>query len=385
MSKTLAIVMVHQGAELYGSDRSFVSALCALRARHLDARIDVVLPEPGPLVDHVARYANAIRFDEAGVLRKQKLKARPAHTLMNMARAWRRFRRMFADYDICYVNTVVCVAAILALRSKRTGAYVHVREIPSPLALRVFNAMLKLSNAALIYNSNATAVAFGLPGVVIHNGVEVPGDAAPVASRSGRALRLVIVGRINPWKGQQFVLDALTTLGRDVPVEIRIVGDVFPGYEALLAELHVSAASCAQRVEIFGFTDDPSAHYAWADFALVPSILPEPFGRVAIESFACGRPVIAAATGGLVEIVTEGTTGFLFAADDAKDLLRAVERARALTEDEYARFSVAARERYEQAFTVKTYMRAVADALQAPHRAGGDKPDSTRLRRNASR
>ncbi|WP_157977777.1 glycosyltransferase [Paraburkholderia kururiensis] len=369
MKKSLAIVMVHQGAELYGSDRSFLSALRALREHHPDASIDVVLPEPGPIVDHVARYASRILYDENGVLRKKKLKARPLGTLANMVRAWRRYCRLFERYDVCYVNTVVCVAAIAALRSHRGGTYVHVREIPSRFALRVFRVLLRFSRAALIYNSNATAAAFGMPGTVIHNGVEVSADSAPVSARGGRPLRLAVIGRINPWKGQQFVVDALRTLGRALPLELRIVGDVFPGYEVVLDQLRDTARACAQSVEIRGFTNDPAQHYAWADYALVPSVLPEPFGRVAIESFASGRPVIAAATGGLTEIVTHGETGFLFEPNNAQALLRVLDHAVALPDDDHARLANAARACYVNRFKVETYMRAIAQTVQAPHDA----------------
>lgn len=386
MKKPLAIVMVHQGAELYGSDRSFLSALRALREQHPDASIDVVLPEPGPIVDHVARYASRIQYDENGVLRKKKLKARPLNTLANIARAWRRYCRLFERYDVCYVNTVVCVAAIAALRGRRTGSYVHVREIPSRVALRVFRALLRFSRAALIYNSNATAAAFRMPGTVIHNGVEVAGDIAPVPVRGARPLRLAIIGRINPWKGQQFVLDALRTLGCALPLELRIVGDVFPGYEAVLGQLRDTAHACAQSVEIHGFTNDPAEHYAWADYALVPSVLPEPFGRVAIESFASGRPVIAAATGGLTEIVTHGVTGFLFEPNDAQDLLRVLGHALALPDDDYARLANAARACYVNGFTVETYMRAIAQTVQAPRATAADASishDAVALRRES--
>ena len=366
MNTSLAIVMVHQGAELYGSDRSFVSALCALRERHPDAVIDVVLPESGPIVDHVARYASRIIYNANGVLRKKELKARPWQTCWRMIRAWLEYRRMFRSYHICYVNTVVCVAAIAALRGQRAGAYVHVREIPSSLACGFFRALLKISGASLIYNSRATAAVFALPGDVIHNGVDVTGPVAPIDPTQNRTRRLAIIGRINPWKGQQFVLDALSTLGRRLPVQVRIVGDVFPGYEALLDTLRETAKTCVQTVEIEGFTSDPGVHFSWADFVVVPSVLPEPFGRVAIESFAAGRPVIASDAGGLREIVTDGVDGFLFASGDAQDFVRVLQRAAALIPEEYCAMAEAAYQTYERRFTVRSYMDAIADQVSTP-------------------
>lgn len=52
-------------------------------------------------------------------------------------------------------------------------------------------------------------------------------------------------------------------------------------------------------------------NYLQADLCVVPSIWAEAFGRTAAEAMACGLPVIASRTGGLQEIVLDGTTGFL--------------------------------------------------------------------------
>lgn len=363
MNERLNILMIHQGAELYGSDRSFVSAVRALRERHPFAIIDVVLPKPGPVVGQLQPYVTRIIFKPRGILRKMELKASPWRTLQSIASAWLEYRRMFRAYDICYVNTIVCISAIAALRSQKSAAYVHVREIPSSLACRVFRVLLRFSRVQLIYNSAATAVAFGLPGTVIHNGVDAPSCVQSIVRRYSRLTRVVVLGRVNPWKGQQFVLDALTTLGHSIPIHLRIVGDVYPGYESLLEKLRETAASCRQAVEIEGFTDDPTAHFEWADFVLVPSIQPEPFGRVAIESFAMGRPVIAAAAGGLREIVVEGVTGFLFAPGNAREFICTLERALATTPDNYTAMSTAACEDYQRRFTVQSYMRAISDVV----------------------
>ncbi len=52
----------------------------------------------------------------------------------------------------------------------------------------------------------------------------------------------------------------------------------------------------------------------------------EAFGNVAIESFACGVPVIAYRRGGTAEIITDGKTGFLVEPDSVDALVRAIER-----------------------------------------------------------
>jgi glycosyltransferase involved in cell wall biosynthesis len=74
------------------------------------------------------------------------------------------------------------------------------------------------------------------------------------------------------------------------------------------------------------FTSDIWPVWTAADIALVPSIEPEPFGRVAIEAMACGLPVVAANHGGLTEIVQDGVTGYLVTPGSAQALADAVER-----------------------------------------------------------
>ena len=67
---------------------------------------------------------------------------------------------------------------------------------------------------------------------------------------------------------------------------------------------------------------------AWAHclLAVVPSVWPEPFGMVALEAMAAGRPVVASAVGGLVDLVADGKTGILVPAGDVQSLRHAIQR-----------------------------------------------------------
>jgi glycosyltransferase involved in cell wall biosynthesis len=59
---------------------------------------------------------------------------------------------------------------------------------------------------------------------------------------------------------------------------------------------------------------------------VAPSIWWEPLGLIVYEAYDYGRPVLAAASGGLKETVTDGVTGFLHEPGDAEDLADDVMR-----------------------------------------------------------
>lgn len=66
--------------------------------------------------------------------------------------------------------------------------------------------------------------------------------------------------------------------------------------------------------------------YQQSDICVMPSIWEEPYGLVAIEAMACGRPVCASRVGGLQDIVKDGETGFLFSRQNSGELAEQLAR-----------------------------------------------------------
>ncbi len=133
---------------------------------------------------------------------------------------------------------------------------------------------------------------------------------------------LLFVGRIQPLKGADVAVRALSQLDDATARLVVVGGPSGPDGEPELRRVHA-------LVDELGLTDrvtfvDPRPHeeltnyYRAADVCLVPS-RSESFGLVALEAAACGTPVVAAAVGGLNTLVVPGITGFLVEGRDPAD------------------------------------------------------------------
>jgi glycosyltransferase involved in cell wall biosynthesis len=246
---------------------------------------------------------------------------------------------------------------------------IHVREIPGPTVLRVFRLILRRSSATIVYNSEATRSCFSLgknAEFVVYNGFRVvPLVDAPLPAR--RPLRLLLIGRINSWKGQDLLVEAVAGLNSEEKrnIEVKIVGDTFTGQEHFAEKVRaaIEQHGLSRHFMFEGFADDPSPFYTWADVVVIPSRRPEPFGRVAIEGMAFCRPVIGARHGGLSEIVVDQKTGWLFEPNDAASLC-AVLRTLLLDPSTVRTAGRLARERFEVLFTLDTMQARLRDVFQ---------------------
>lgn len=380
------ITCVHQGYELYGSDRSFVESVQAIRAAFPAAEIEVVLPRTGAIGPLLQDCASRISIEPLWILRRRNLKSLAtvgmATLPLAVLRAWRRIRRS----DLVYINTTVVADYILASRLCPKRCIIHVHEIPEGPVRALLRMMLCWSRADIIFNSRATESAFALPAGlqarVIYNGVEGPARPQPCTYRGDRRLRLLMLGRISRIKGQDVLIEAVSKLPDAIRPEVRIVGNAFedPGRERELART-IEALGLGHVITMMPFVADPNPHYVWADVVAVPSRLPESLGRVAIEAMAHGRPPVVSAIGGLTEVVEDGRTGWLVRPDSANDLSAMLERI-VRTPDAWRDFPEAARRRYEALFARPPMAAALKAALVAVLRRRG--PDAVGGERSRS-
>jgi glycosyltransferase involved in cell wall biosynthesis len=136
---------------------------------------------------------------------------------------------------------------------------------------------------------------------------------------SGQGGYALFVGRLSVEKGLDTLLDAWEGLGTKLP--LKIVGD------GPLVDQVLEATKRLPQVEWLGRKPMAEVHALMGEATVLvfPSKWYETFGRVAVEAFAKGTPVIAANIGAIAELVDSGRTGLHFRPGDAADLATQIE------------------------------------------------------------
>ncbi|WP_373528985.1 glycosyltransferase family 4 protein [Nostoc sp.] len=164
----------------------------------------------------------------------------------------------------------------------------------------------------------------------------------------------LFVGRLSPEKGISTLLTAWQQLGKKVP--LKIVG------EGPLAPQVAEAVSLDRGIEWLGRRSLPEVYelIGNAAFLVFPTIGYETFGRVAIEAFAKGTPVIASQVGAIAELVESNRNGLHFRPGNPEDLAIKVEWA--LTHpQEMAQMRLEARSEFETKYTAKENYKRIME------------------------
>ncbi|TFH50157.1 MAG: glycosyltransferase [Lysobacterales bacterium] len=127
-------------------------------------------------------------------------------------------------------------------------------------------------------------------------------------------------------------------------------------------EHKISESPVRRFVTLLPFQQNPAAIWNASDIAVVPSEEPEPFGLVAVEAMSASKPVVAAAHGGLVEIVVPAVTGELFEPRNESQLAEVLTRL-VLDPQRRAELGRAGRARYQAAFTEERFAAEVCDLI----------------------
>lgn len=244
------------------------------------------------------------------------------------------------DVDLVHHNNCLrsSRATVLAARLARVRQVVHVRSLQpfGPVERYLANSV-----NAFVYISRAVEALYqGLEipphkGHVIYNPFVPPTimpDHARVRDELGLCAHdLVIsnVGRLDWWKGQEYFIQAMADVVKRFPhAKGLLVGgvDSTTRNQAFYHDLQqqVEQLGLARSIVFTGFRTDIPQIMAMSDIVVHSASEPEPFGRVIVEAMLVGRPVVATAAGGVLDIVANDETGILVPPKDAGAMAEAI-------------------------------------------------------------
>jgi glycosyltransferase involved in cell wall biosynthesis len=341
----IRVVYVGHTARLSGGEIALLRLLPALA----EVEAHVVLGEDGPLVARLqqegistevlplpARVRDVHRDETTARL---ALVLPALDTLKYTIRLALRLRRLAPDV----VHTNSLKAALyggLAGRAVGIPVVWHIRDriaddyLPGA-TVKLVHRLARRLPTGLVANSKTTLATFGasvprravtLPSPVVLSDPIAPAARAASQRAGDEPLRIGMVGRFAPWKGQHVFLAAFARAFPSGDERAIVVGAPLFGEEAYEREVHELAQrlGIAERVDFVGFSEDVARELAEMDVLVHASTLPEPFGQVVVEGLAAGKPVVAAAAGGPTEILAHGVNGLLFEPGDVDALAAAL-------------------------------------------------------------
>ncbi|HUP70236.1 MAG TPA: glycosyltransferase family 4 protein [Acidimicrobiales bacterium] len=202
--------------------------------------------------------------------------------------------------------------------------------------------------------TNSTAVAADFVRIAGRHRVQVIANGVPILPAANSKMRqpglITLLGRIDPVKGHDVLLDALPAVVAQVPTaRVQFAGGVaLPSERSYESALRARSArlGVASRVEFLGPVDDPLPMLYSSAVVAVPS-RSEGLPNVVLEAMAAGAAVVASRVGGIPEVVDDGVSGLLVAPDDPPQLAAALVRALG-DPDQARRWGAAARRHVER-------------------------------------
>jgi glycosyltransferase involved in cell wall biosynthesis len=301
----------------------------------------------------------------------------------------RRLGEKMRDFDVTIcMSQKSFILASLALPFSRRPIIWFMNDILSPahfnrVLIRIMVVLSRMTAKHVVLNSQASLDAWIKSGgrekniSIIYPGTDIKAfDRALEDKESIRSIReklapqgmplIGIFGRISSWKGQDVFLKALSRIEGAYGV---IAGDAQFGEEiyadhlkALVKELEIE-----DRVIFTGHIGEIAKTMAACNIIVHCSTLPEPFGIVTVEAMAAGKPVIASAAGGSLEIIQKDVTGQLTPMGDDKALADAILKY--LGDPEWAaelarKGRIRAEEDFSNSIQIEKFLQILTNSLQ---------------------
>jgi len=353
----MRVLYLATSGQVGGAERCLLSCAAGLR-RSGEFLPEVLAGSRGPLFDLLAEAGVGAHLLPLPAALRRASRFHPLRCMAaRTAGMWqaplyaRRLHRALAALQPAVLHSNGLKMHLLAAMAGAAPPLIwHLHDFPLRDATSFSNRLLQHfapRTAMAVANSQAVAAAYAerVPALagklrVIANGIApesmAGGDGEEFRRRWNLPADAFVFGMtaiLAPWKGHEVFLEAARTVRDALPGAcFLIVGDdVYDthghGHRRALLEARARDLGLADSVRFTGYLRDGlAAAYAACDVAVHASTLPEPFGRTAIEAMDAGVPLIAAAAGGLLEIVEPEQSGLLTPPGDAAALGAAMLR-----------------------------------------------------------
>jgi glycosyltransferase involved in cell wall biosynthesis len=337
-------------------------------ASSAELKPDVICLQDGPFVEELHALGIRVTVIEAGRLRQVR---RGGASVRTLAGALRRHPPEIVLSWLPKAQLYAGPAAVAAGLGRRLVWWQH-----SIAGAWIDRAATAMPAAAIGCSSHAIAESQRRlhprrRTFVVHPGVE-PAELGPpsVSAASlgipGDRLIVTLVGRLQPWKGQHRVLEAVQVLlARGIDLHLLLVGGdahaLSPEYAERVGRL-VRELRLEGRTTLTGQVPSALPYIAVSD-VLINASDTEPFGLVLIEAMMAGTPVVAVNAGGPAEIIEHEQSGLLLANGRSSTIAAGLERV--LVDGRLRRrLAEAGRQRALERFSAVAMTHRLADALR---------------------
>jgi glycosyltransferase involved in cell wall biosynthesis len=375
-------------AAMGGGEIALLNLVRSLNSKEFKAI--VLLGEDGPLAERMLAFAQTEIIPLAPNVAHQQKDKLGLRTLfrfgdiLNVVSYIWRLMRFIREQKIDLVHTNSLKADIIggaAARLASRPVVWHLRDrieddyLPKSV-VRIFRLLSHVIPNYVIANSAATLRTLhlrkGARGASIPSGIDLNGRSAVVhdgtspevpseGDRSRSGIRVGLVGRISPWKGQEIFIKAAALVNQRFPeAQFLVIGAALFGEDQYDREVRQLPGQLGIRdkVEFTGFRNDIKQAIAELDLLVHASTKGEPFGQVIIEGMAAGKPVVATNGGGVPEIVEDGETGILVPMGNVEAMAEAI--CQILSDPARAKeMGARARQRVADHFTLEQTARRV--------------------------
>jgi glycosyltransferase involved in cell wall biosynthesis len=262
-----------------------------------------------------------------------------AATRLAVQAAVTRVDRAFRTADLIDANTARSAAyGALAARTSRVPFVIHLRDFVEAESLGrsgfAMMSRLALPRAdGVVANSRAT-LASARPYLRSDAATAVIPSASGLLPRTARRerqdgpLRIGMLARIDPWKGQLLLLESFAEAFGEGDAQLEFAGGAPFGHDEFVEEIRARAGELGvgDRVHLLGHIADVRPTLERWDIAVQASIRPEPLGQNVLQYLAAGLPTVVAGEGGPTEWVEDGRNGIVVQPRDPAALGAALRR-----------------------------------------------------------